>query len=82
MMESSVRTEDQRAAARRTLTALLITVVALFVGSVVFMSIRNSGQRHCSRYVSQLGHNDSCVGAVARLHVRDDQSQVPRARSP
>ncbi len=39
-MESSVRTEDRRAAARRTLTALLITVVALFVGSVVFMVVR------------------------------------------
>ena len=36
-MESFVRSDDQRAAARRTLTTLLITVSALFVGSLVFM---------------------------------------------
>ena len=39
-MEDSVRIEDQRAAARRTLTTLLITVSALFVGSVLFMVVR------------------------------------------
>ncbi len=40
MMEGSVRVEDQRAAARRTLTTLLITVSALFVASLVFMVVR------------------------------------------
>ncbi len=39
-MEGSVRVEDQRAAARRTLTTLLITVSALFVASLVFMVVR------------------------------------------
>ncbi len=39
-MEDSVRIEDQRAGARRTLTTLLITVSALFVGSVLFMVVR------------------------------------------
>ena len=41
-MESSVRIEERRAAARRTLTALLITVSALFVGSLVFMVVRGA----------------------------------------
>ncbi len=40
MMEISEHTENRRAAARRTLTALLITVSALFVASVVFMVVR------------------------------------------
>jgi TolB-like protein len=40
MMESTVPPEDQRAAARRTLTTLLIMVSALFVGSVLFMVVR------------------------------------------
>ena len=39
-MEGSVRVEEQRAAARRTLTTLLITVSALFVASLVFMVVR------------------------------------------
>ena len=39
-MEDSIRIEDQRAAARRTLTTLLIMVPALFVGSVLFMVAR------------------------------------------
>ena len=39
-MEDSALREDRRAAARRTLTALLITVSALFVGSVLFMVVR------------------------------------------
>ena len=38
-MESSARIEDRKAGARRTLTALLITVSALFVGSLVFMVV-------------------------------------------
>ena len=40
MMERSVRLEDRRAAARQTLTTLLITVSALFVGSILFMIVR------------------------------------------
>ena len=40
MMEGAVRVEEQRAAARRTLTTLLITVSALFVASLVFMVVR------------------------------------------
>lgn len=39
-MKNSVRIEDRRAAARRTLTTLLIMVSALFVASVVFMVVR------------------------------------------
>ena len=39
-MEDSARVEDRKAAARRTLTALLITVSALFVGSILFMVVR------------------------------------------
>ena len=39
-MEDSARIEDRKAAARRTLTALLITVSALFVGSILFMVVR------------------------------------------
>ena len=39
-MEGSVRVEEQRAAARRTLTTLLITLSALFVASLVFMVVR------------------------------------------
>ncbi len=39
-MEESARVEDRKAAARRTLTALLITVSALFVGSILFMVVR------------------------------------------
>ena len=39
-MEDSVRIEDRRADARRTLTALIITVSALFVGSILFMIVR------------------------------------------
>ena len=41
-MEDSVRIEDQQAAARRTLTTLLIMVSALFVGSVLFMVVRGN----------------------------------------
>jgi len=41
-MENSVRIEDRRAAARRTLTTLLIIVSALFVGSVLFMVVRGN----------------------------------------
>ena len=40
MMEDSERIEQQQAAARRTLTALLIVVFAVFVGSVAFMVVR------------------------------------------
>ena len=40
MAEDSARMEDRRAAARRTLTTLLITVTALFVGSILFMVVR------------------------------------------
>ena len=39
-MEESARIEDRKAAARRTLTTLLITVSALFVGSILFMVVR------------------------------------------
>ena len=39
-MEDSVRNEERRAGARRTLTTLLIMVTALFVGSVLFMIVR------------------------------------------
>ncbi len=39
-MEESARIEDRKAAARRTLTTLLITVSALFVGSIMFMVVR------------------------------------------
>ncbi len=39
-MEDSVLIEDQRIAARRTLTTLVITVSALFLFSVVFMVVR------------------------------------------
>ena len=39
-MEDSVRIEDQRIAARRTLTTLVITVSALFLFSMVFMVVR------------------------------------------
>ena len=39
-MEESARVEDRMASARRTLTALLITVSALFVGSILFMVVR------------------------------------------
>ena len=39
-MEDSARVDDRKAAARRTLTALLITVSALFVGSILFMIVR------------------------------------------
>jgi hypothetical protein len=42
MMEGSERTEDRQAAARRTVTALLIVVFALFVGSTFFMVTRDS----------------------------------------
>jgi len=42
MMEGSERTEDREVASRRTLTALLIVVSALFVGSVFFMVTRDS----------------------------------------
>ena len=41
-MERSVRLEDRRAGARRTLTTLLITVSALFVGSLMFMVVRGN----------------------------------------
>jgi TolB-like protein len=40
MIEESERVEQQRAAARKTLTTLLITVSALFVASLVFMLVR------------------------------------------
>ncbi len=40
MMERFDRLEDQRTAARRTLTTLLITVSALFLASLVFMVVR------------------------------------------
>jgi TolB-like protein len=39
-MEDAARIEDRKAAARRTLTALLITVSALFVGAILFMVVR------------------------------------------
>ena len=39
-MEESARVEDRMASARRTLTALLITVSALFVGAILFMEVR------------------------------------------
>ena len=39
-MEGSIRIEDRQTAARRTLTTLLITVTALFVGSILFMVVR------------------------------------------
>ena len=39
-MEDSAQLEDRKAAARRTLTALLIIVSALFVGSLAFMVVR------------------------------------------
>ena len=39
-MEDSARVEDRMASARRTLTALLITVSALFAGSILFMVVR------------------------------------------
>lgn len=39
-MEDSARLEDRKAGARRTLTALLIIVAALFVGSLAFMVVR------------------------------------------
>ena len=39
-MEDSFQIEDRRAKARRTLTALLIMVSALFVGSILFMVMR------------------------------------------
>ena len=39
-MEDSARIEDRRAGARRTLTALVITVSALFVGAILFMIVR------------------------------------------
>jgi TolB-like protein len=42
MMESFVPLEDQRAAARRTLRTLLITVSALFLASLVFMVVRGN----------------------------------------
>ncbi len=41
-MERSVQLEDRRAGARRTLTTLLITVSALFVGSLMFMVVRGN----------------------------------------
>ena len=39
-MEDSAGIGDRRVGARRTLTALLITVSALFVGSILFMVVR------------------------------------------
>ena len=39
-MEDSVQIEERQAAARRTLTTLLIMVSALFVGSILFMVVR------------------------------------------
>jgi TolB-like protein len=39
-MEDPVRIEDRQAAARRTLMTLLIMVLALFVGSILFMVAR------------------------------------------
>ena len=42
MMERSVQVEDRRAGARRTLTTLVITVTALFVGSIMFMVVRGN----------------------------------------
>jgi TolB-like protein len=39
-MEDFARIEDRKAAARRTLTTLVITISALFVGSIVFMVVR------------------------------------------
>ncbi len=42
MTVRSVRLEDRRAGARRTLTTLLITVSALFVGSLMFMVVRGN----------------------------------------
>ena len=39
-MEDFDRIEDRKAAARRTLTTLVITISALFVGSILFMVVR------------------------------------------
>ena len=39
MMEDSALIEDRKAGARRTLTALVITMSALFVGSLLFMVV-------------------------------------------
>ena len=39
-MEDAAQLEDRKAAARRTLTALLIIVSALFVGSLAFMVVQ------------------------------------------
>ncbi len=41
-MESPISIGDRQAAARRTLTTLLITVSALFVGSILFMLVRGN----------------------------------------
>jgi hypothetical protein len=43
MMEGSERTEQQQAAARRTLKALVITVSTLFVGSMLIMAVMGDG---------------------------------------
>ncbi len=50
-MEDSAGTEDRRVAARRTLTALLITVSALFVGSILFMVVRGDNSAPQGRRV-------------------------------
>lgn len=50
-VESSVRLEDRQAAARRTLVALLITVSALFLGSLVFMVVRGDSSAPEGRLV-------------------------------
>ena len=50
-MEDSARIEDRKAAARRTLTALIITVSALFVGSVAFMLVRGDNSAPQGRRV-------------------------------
>ena len=50
-MEGCIRIEDRQAAARRTLTALMITVSALFVGSLVFMVVQGDQNAPAGRRV-------------------------------
>ncbi len=50
-MEDSAGIENRRVGARRTLTALLITVSALFMGSVAFMLVRGDNSAPQGRRV-------------------------------
>ena len=50
-MEDSAQLEARKAGARRTLTALLITVFALFVGSLLFMVVRGDQSAPAGRRV-------------------------------